>query len=253
MTTKNPKLKDEGRPLPTSRRSFNFCILRSGSESENKGFTPVPNLNLPTDGNRRGCLSTERGFTLLETVVALAIITAAVVGPVVLITHGLLSFGFAKNKLIAINLAQEGLELARLIRENNILCDRLSSSGPIDWFRDTSGGSSVIENEHLELDIEGTKKLKGCDPSNIFSPKTPIYAATKLRLNPASGIYSYGGGQETIFTREIWIKKPSNDENFSGGGTINKKDIREITSTVRWKERGMDREMVLKEKLYNWK
>src|SRR3989344_3040419 len=91
----------------------------------------------------------KKGFTLLETIVALAVITAAVVGPVVLITSGLISFGFAKNKLIALNLAQEGLELVRAIRENNVLCEALKGAGEKKAFKNPSAGGNM-DDERFE-------------------------------------------------------------------------------------------------------
>src|SRR3989344_1181853 len=49
------------------------------------------------------------GFTLIETIVALAVITSAIVGPFTLATKGILHVSFAKNKLVAANLSQEGV------------------------------------------------------------------------------------------------------------------------------------------------
>ena|SRR3989344_1583448 len=46
------------------------------------------------------------GFTLIEVVVAFAIIMAALIGPVALITRGLTDVTFARNRLVALNLAQ---------------------------------------------------------------------------------------------------------------------------------------------------
>src|ERR1051326_5311993 len=61
------------------------------------------------------------GYTLLETIVALAIIVGALSGPVTLVATGLVSSQYYKNKLTAINLAEEGIETIRSYRDNNIL------------------------------------------------------------------------------------------------------------------------------------
>ena len=185
------------------------------------------------------------GFTLLETIVALAIITAAAVGPVVLITRGILSFGFSKNKLIALNLAQEGIELVREFRENNVICDQLNGNPPYDWMKHAVGGGS-INNEELEADISTTDPID-CSASIIQTPHFSNNADTKLHLNPATGIYGYTGSQITIFTRKINIDKPSAD----GGIPANAQ--RDITSTVSWIERNIAREVKLKERLYDWR
>src|SRR3989338_4478804 len=61
------------------------------------------------------------GFTLLETIVAVSILVTAIVGPFSLASQSINAQGRAKNNLIAANLAQEGLELFRNYRANNIL------------------------------------------------------------------------------------------------------------------------------------
>ena len=191
------------------------------------------------------------GFTLLETIVALAIIIAAVIGPVVLVTSSLFSFGFSKNKLIALNLAQEGLELVRAIRENNVLCDTLNNSNQ-KWFENPNPGGGQMTNEIFEIDVIGTNNIN-CGSASLVMPRISSFSATKLRLNPATGVYSYDAGQETTFTREMRVIQPPDHEDLPGGQRIEKKDIREINSIVRWQERGQNREISLTEKLYNWR
>ena len=63
----------------------------------------------------------KNGFTLLETLVTIVVISVGVLGSINLINN---SFGLAtiaKNKLIAADLAQEGFELVRNIRDVNYL------------------------------------------------------------------------------------------------------------------------------------
>src|SRR3989344_4359334 len=116
---------------PTLNLNNRFCFPRLRDNIRNISLALSRQLNR---GGARNNPNLVWGFTLLETIVALAVITAVVVGPVVLITSGLISFGFAKNKLIALNLAQEGLELIRAVRENNILCDEIEGGNNWDWF-----------------------------------------------------------------------------------------------------------------------
>lgn len=186
-----------------------------------------------------------KGFTLLETIVALSIILAAVVGPVTLITRGILTFGFSKNKLIALNLAQEGLELIREVRENNIICDELNGPAAWDWFKDPSGGGTINSGD-FEMDTAQTVIIN-CGASSIATPRVSLFTNSKLRLDPAIGIYSYSGPQETVFSRKIEVSKPPAD------GGIPASDQRDIVSAVSWTERGIAREMKLRERLYNWR
>src|SRR3989344_8747359 len=85
--------------------------------------------------NIRIALASKRGFTLLETVVALGLIFSAMVGPVTLATRGIFFAKFSKNKLVAANLAQEGIELIRKMRDDNAL------SNPGQWDDDLDVGN----------------------------------------------------------------------------------------------------------------
>lgn len=185
------------------------------------------------------------GFTLLETIVALSIILAAVIGPVTLITRGILNFGFSENKLVALNLAQEGLELMREIRENNIICDQLNGPASWDWFRDPSGGG-IINSGDFEVDTTQTVTIS-CGASSVTTPRMSLFTDSKFYLDPVNGVYSYSGAPNTVFTRKITIDKPPADV------AIPANDQRDVISVVSWTERSIDRNITLRERMYNWR
>lgn len=185
------------------------------------------------------------GFTLLETIVALAVILAAVVGPVTLITRSILIFSFSKNKLIALNLAQEGLELVREIRENNIACDQVNGPLPRKWFSDPENGNLIV-NESFQVAADQTIDMT-CGLFSIKTPTLPLFAGTKFFLDPLTGVYGYNGPKNTIFSREITISQPLND------GNIQASEQRDVVSTVRWSDRGIDRNVALRDRMYNWR
>lgn len=124
------------------------------------------------------------GFTLLETIVALTVIVSAIAGPVTLATRGIFNSKFAKNKLVAANLAQEGLEMVRKLRDDNVLAAQAwdLGIGIGDW----------------QMDVLG-------------SALTP-FTGTVLLRDSASGLYNYSSGQNTLFTRRITITKPVADQ-----------------------------------------
>jgi len=198
------------------------------------------------------------GFTLLETVVALAIILAAIVGPVALIIHGLFNFGFAKNRIIAANLAQEGIELIRMIREDNVICEALGKTG-WSWNRfsenedDKFGGAN--QNNKWTVDITDISTVITCNGNDIYIPRVLLYTpGQKLKLISSgqfAGFYGHSSGQETPFQRYIEVHVPpeqaDKDKEVEGG------DQMDVISTVIWNEKGTDRQIVLRERLYNWK
>ena len=51
----------------------------------------------------------KEGFTLLELVVAITLITAALLGPLAVISNSFPRLQFSKQKLTALHLAQEGI------------------------------------------------------------------------------------------------------------------------------------------------
>lgn len=191
-------------------------------------------------------LYTGRGFTLLETVVALAIITAAVVGPVTLVTRGIFSFGPSKNKLIAANLAQEGLELVREVRDNNVLCDFLNGPAQWAWNRDPEGGN--LTNTTREVDANSLLSIS-CGPASVNTPRLPIFSGQPLRFDPATGLYGYSGTQTTSFVRRLDIRTPPENQDSD----IPSSSQMDVISTVSWSERGVNKSIVLRERLYEWR
>lgn len=208
----------------------------------------------------------EDGFTLLETIVALAVILAAVVGPITLITRGIFNFSFAKNKLIANNLAQEGLELMRLVRDNNVLCDSLNGASVWRWNRNPDNSENLTDTER-EADVLETHALS-CGSATLNSPKLDQFAGRALKYdnNPSSstfGLYNYTAGDPTPFVRSISILVPPQNP-------VPDSDITPVTEQmdvivrVEWQERGISgnftqcptigsRCVILRERLYNWR
>ena len=61
------------------------------------------------------------GFTLLETMVAIAILLVAVTGPISIIGDSLHKLYYARDQMVAVNLAQEGIESVRTTAETSML------------------------------------------------------------------------------------------------------------------------------------
>lgn len=72
-----------------------------------------------------------RGFTLVETLVAVSIFTVSLLALISLLASGISDTNYAKQKLTASYLAQEGVEYLRNLRDNEVLYN--PTSGDAGW------------------------------------------------------------------------------------------------------------------------
>ena len=151
---------------------------------------------LPAKSNR------ERGFTLVEAMVALVLVTVAM-GPARI-----------EHNLIGANLAQEGIEVIRNMRDTN-------------WLNGSAFDNNLPTGTwRVQWDtVNGGLMTVGSNPV--------------LRKN--NGVYNYSTGTNTLFRRTITISKPNSRELI-------------LTSLVTWTERGnINRTVSAESHLFDWK
>jgi prepilin-type N-terminal cleavage/methylation domain-containing protein len=68
-------------------------------------------------------LKQARGFTLVETLVAVLLLTVAIAGPLTIISKSLITALVAKDQVTAFFLAQDAVEYVRFVRDTNKLQD----------------------------------------------------------------------------------------------------------------------------------
>lgn len=138
----------------------------------------------------------KKGFTLLETLVAISILLIAVVGPMSIIGRSLPQSAYARDHAIAVNLAQEGIEAVRQKRDSNML-DKWNS-GPSSWDSGLGNGTYVIDpTSSTMLFFCGAI---GCDPNT-----------QAIRQNAAGWFYQSNTGVDPMikFIRFISINDGS--------------------------------------------
>ncbi len=156
-----------------------------------------------------------KGFTLLEVIVAIGIISLVSVGAMFAISLSLTSAARIQNDLISANLAQEGLEIIRGIRDR-------------DWHLGNVFGASLPNGSYL---------VEARDQS--LNP----FADTFLKKD-SGGFYNYTSGQDTIFKRKIVVENSGQNP-----ATIEKVAKVEIS----WQEKSGPKTIQAELRLFNWR
>ena len=71
--------------------------------------------------SQQGKQNKKNGFTLIETLVAVSIFTMSIMALLVVLTQGIANNNYAKKKILASYLAQEGIEYIRNMRDTYTL------------------------------------------------------------------------------------------------------------------------------------
>lgn len=129
-----------------------------------------------------------QGFTLIETLVAIAILTVAIVGPFVAIQNALTASFAARDQLVASMLAQEAIEYVRAIRDGNYIYNVANPSGARSWFYgiDATNGVNCVDR-NCTIDFkENTHAWCGANGSGtcpVLNRSTSNYLYSHLPAN----------------------------------------------------------------------
>lgn len=125
-----------------------------------------------------GC---QRGFTIIETLVAVAILTLAITGPISVVTASLSSSAFSRETLTASLLAQEAVEFMRYDRDKTTT-----------WalFTAKSAGTCLSGNP---CTINSAAASAG-DGQDAYVNCGSVAACTPLYYNSTTGVYNQASG-----------------------------------------------------------
>ena len=183
-----------------------------------------------------------RGFTLVETLVAIALISVAIVAPMALTVQSLNGAFFARDQITASNLAQEGIEAIRSVRDHNILLTAHGTATPLF-------GGILLSCGNTNCTVDATQYAS---PPADLSPLISACSGACAPLNSNGHLYSYQSGTgwaPSNFTRTVSACYIQTD------GTCSQATSQEVrlTVTVSWKSASYKTQQVqLSENLYNW-
>lgn len=191
------------------------------------------------------------GLTLIEVVVALGVVTTGVLAGLTLTTYNLNTSVASAARLVASNLAREGIEVIRQKRDAN-------------WLASVSWNQGIVEANKYRLTVnfdevgnQWTTVSQAVEIENC--PACQIY------LDPATGVYSHNdtGALPTSYKRwlglkEICWQEAIGSETILAAGQqcadVNQPLVGyEVESLVTWRESNRDHSLSVVDRLYDWR
>ena len=168
----------------------------------------------------------KRGFTLLELLISVFILTVGILGEYVAIQKSATIAGYSYHRLMAAYLAQEGIEIIRNIKDTNLLEGLADPSTPWD-------DGFVSKNYEVQY-----SDAQSATP-NLWECST-LCGFTDMRfLTKGNYFYDYDSLAETKFKRKITVNNMETD-------------ILKVSATVYWQDGTKVREFTVWDKFYNW-
>ncbi len=164
----------------------------------------------------KSILSNQQGTTLIEAVVSTLILSIGIIPSffMILVSNNLSAS--IRNNLIAANLAQEGIEVARAIRDANWFASDAFDTGFTD-------GDYTVEWNSTSL--------------------TPVTGTVPLLKVDNNGLYNYTNGTNSAFSRKLTITRID-----PTGCNCELKVISEVS----WQEKKSVKTIRVESHLYNW-
>ena len=197
-------------------------------------------INLKRKNNKRS------GFTLVETLVALFIFSMSILTVMAVLSQGISSTDYAKNKIIAESLSQEGVEYFRNMRDTFML---YTDDPPGAWvaFRTylISNTADCENGCYFDNNIEGmvnnlNQPMKGLAIYSCYGYS--YHKCPNFYYHPSTGKYDHSssGGTLTPFSRKITIERIGSPESVS------------VKSEVTWSSGSKNFSVSVLEHLANW-
>lgn len=181
-------------------------------------------------------LSQTRGETMIEVLVALVIVIVGAIAALKLLALSIINIQLSAERVVATNLAQEGIEAVRSIRDTNWL--RFAGERRTCWNNGNLAGctdsSQIASGSYILIQNAATKRWQLATPAD---PKGDPLKKT------ATGEYSNIGTGLPAYYRKITIEYLNDTATAVTNNSAD--NVMRVTSTVGWESRGRPHDVVL--------
>lgn len=133
-------------------------------------------------------LKKNKGFTIVETLVAVAILMISIAGPLTIAQKGLTAAVYARDQVTASFLAQDAMEYIKNIRDNNILDED-------PWLRYIIDNGCSSASNQCKVDTTSSVQASAIQPCN---GNCYLYLSDR-------GYDTNSSGTKTQFTRSFYV------------------------------------------------
>jgi len=184
------------------------------------------------------------GFTLMETLMAVLLLSVALAGPMTIAARGIQAATVSRDQDTAFYLAQEAVEYVRFVRDTNKLnattdwLAALDGSAPSPAW--SGGGSPTVNTANGSGACENAN---GCYVDSLQNTITTCSASgcPALLYDSANYDYNYTTGSATVFKRAVKIATPVG----SNAGEAS------VTVTVTWSD-PLAHTVTVREDIFSW-
>jgi type II secretory pathway pseudopilin PulG len=175
-----------------------------------------------------------KGFTLVEALVAISILMVAIVTPMTIAQNGLSSAMYSKDQMTASFLAQDAIEYIKNKRDEiGVQKDPLAGKALGEWIGVSGYFATCFQ-------------ANGCKIDTVNNNVSAFNNEKLVVSRDVTGFlyYGYSAGDTSKFTRQIFIKSPAVD--------LGNQDEAVIRVIVSWQNGGNIETVEIKNFIYNY-
>lgn len=172
-------------------------------------------------------IKNNKGFTLVETMFAVLILTFTIVGLMSIVADSLFQARYARDEITVNYLLQEAVDYIRNDRDSTVFLGGGVWNTFLDKYNNCSGNGCYFDVLATSVNIQSCPS-DGCPYLNYDEKATP------------GSFYNYDTGVKTNFQRKIIVQQNANPDEI------------DVTVTIDWKNGGLAATRSLKTSLLKW-